>query len=92
MARQRTEDYDDFSRGQFYDDSSVARYEYNEVGHLMLQYGKDDAFTAKLRALVPQGFLTYQRRPFCWIIDADYAEDALSMAYQHFDDVENGVE
>ena len=61
------------------------------AGALMLSYPKDDQFTAILRETVPSGFLTWQRNPYCWIIDEDYAEDALNAAYQYFDDVDWGI-
>lgn len=68
----------------------TAIYDYTPAGALMLQYEKDDAFTAILRDTVPPGFMSYSRKPFAWVIDADYADDVLAACRKFFDYVEHG--
>lgn len=67
-----------------------AIYDYSEAGALLLQCAKDPAFAATLRDLVPQGFISVARKPFHWVIDADYADDALDLCRSWFDWVEHG--
>lgn len=68
-----------------------AVYDYSEAGALLLAYDQDDAFTALLRETVPKGFLTWSRRPYHWVIDEDYAADALAIANDYFEYVTHGT-
>jgi hypothetical protein len=68
-----------------------AAYDKTPGGALMLSYPKDDEFTRQLREVVPHGFLGWQRNPYCWIIDADYADEVLDLAHRYWDDVDWGI-
>lgn len=68
----------------------TAIYDYTPAGALMLQYEKDEAFTAILRDTVPTGFMSYSRKPFAWVIDYEYADDVLEACRKFFDYVEHG--
>ena len=84
--------WSDFQSDYDMDDklARTAVYDYAPTGALLLQYEKDEAFTSILRQVVDEGFLTWSKDPYCWVIDADFAEDVLKSCRAFFDYVIHG--